>query len=612
MTVTMPFSGSLYPVKDCLTDILVIEGKTLILNAERRVISSGITNPTENTAKNFVFSSMHQSKEERLVVSHGYGYIGEARYYDDFCPNYEVHSNDFQNVMDTTNGTILINDVGFENALTSGFSFTVSGSGITYSGLVNSTKLDGNYYIGLQASGDSILVMQPTISGSDVLNCGRSVFLARLPDDTTPLLNGVGFAFLRQGTALTDDAYKVVVRGGTNSDEYQFTFYVGQMVSSTSIFTGSQSSTRPIHYMNSTHKTSDNYRRLWIVAEWEGSISGTKVNLGYKTYDSNDTIDSVIDNCQRVYETVLMGRGIGDDPYYSTTQPVAWLLNSTNDDDGGLVGIDRIYLEALPSLQKISLYKIPVFKRNTSGNMRPYLNNTMADDGYPPNASINNMSSANPLLYLGIGFRGAYHSYGGGSGDDIATTILKFEEPLASGIVYGSARFCATVRDSTATNKSRLGFSFLRQGSTITSNAYTIKYESKSSTDCQVVLYKGQTYSSDPISPTSTFSGTVIDTSTGVVGAENTDTWIDVRWKADSNANSTEIDVYALIANSNTDNPDRSPGNVDYSLTKILNYVDTTTPYLTTSEAPLVILQSTIDCQMYLRKVELRRFKGWS
>lgn len=613
MVVDFTISGVLERLYDPITGLLVNTGKTLIINPDIPETVAVISH--EGLPSTYVISGAHTSKDEYLVASYSTGFVGEARMQRGFSPTEEVFINNFQNVRGGESSGVILNNIDFEGATYSGLNLTVSGTGITSSGVISGTQLDGDYFVGLQASGDSVLIIEPTTSGNGLI-AGRTVFLSRMPGNSTAGLDGVGFAFLLQSPDITASGYKVVCRSYSDT-ETMVSLYRGQVVSSSSIFTGEAILNRQISYSTLGKRLQDSYRKLWIVVEWDAEEVGTFINIGYKLFEDGDSPELIVEDCHWIAEQIDMGvvsESYSGTPYYTTDQSVRWLLGSTTNTDLGLVGVDDLYLESIYGSSIEALYGLDILARNEeaiSGSIRPYCNNALVSPGYPPEASLNFVSNPNPLLSSNYGYRGVYVTgLGGDVSTDLATIAWQFEGSNASGIQEGAFRVCCQLNYTASDNQSRLGFSFLRQGSGLNDEAYTVRYSSISSQNGQVSVLKGTTYG-DPIGDSTTFSGSSVASAT-VTGSVGIDTWLEVRWRASAALGSTEIDVYAVAADSNLqgDSFDTSPGNVDYELQLVLNYTDTSSPYVTTTTSPVLIAQATASCPLYLRQIELRRSKG--
>lgn len=565
----------------------------------------------------FSLTDVHTSLDTYLIAVSTFGYMGDVALVSGLSPTYEVEVDDFQSPIGIESGTTIISSRDFEDNTVSGFNITISGYTPGQSGIINSSDLEGNYYLGLASSTDAILVASPTITGASGITCGRLIMACRCGISTGFTKSSVGFAFMRQGSDLTSSGYKVVIETGSNSNEYNIKHVVGSVLSATDITStiGTTISTATLEFSSVPQRTV--YRNIWLMVEWESTAERTLINTYHLLYEESQTIDDVKQNAVLDQQLMFTGLSDGGSFYSSTSEPILLLLGSANTSSGS-VGIDVINLEILGSLPEVGLNKLDLFQRNTasgSSSVRPLPLNTIYNDGYSPEGSMNTFpTSSNPLISSnlsiynkpGIGYSGIRVRPLGGTGTDAFFSTFKFRGSGVTDIKYGVARFIVNL--GSGDSRTKVGFSFLRQGSTINSNSYTVELYRNTSNDYRVRLRKGTVYEST-FGDTSDFNGTILSTSSSSSEFFDGDTFaFEIRWRALVSSVAIEVSLGSVSDDLSTF--DTSPGSIDYKLVQLLTYSDSSSPYLTTTESPLFTLRGGNSIDPTLFKYELRKSKS--
>lgn len=588
-----------------------ISGYGLIYNPETYSLENYIN--VTNDSGIYNIEDAHTSLDQYQVAVVSPGYYSESRQYKGMSSTLPLLVENFQEevtIKPSSTGTTIV-DRDFEDATTSGFNIAVSGSGITVSGLVNLTNMQGDYYIGLAASATSMLVAEPTAPEASNLTCGRTIFLMRLPTSTSSANSAVGFAFLRQSSDVASSGYKVFFEATTNS-RISVSFMAGPITSTSDMTAGGNSIFfEQIDYSSNTERDEDRLR--WVVIEWEAGSIGTFINLYSKVYTVGDTIASVKSSAILIVQLLYTGFTSGDAFYTTTSFPVAYLLGSQNTSLGS-VGFDMVYLEQLSSLYQGGLNKLELKYTNSSvssNERRPLFINGLSGDGDPPEGIIlynhlNYLISPEESPYNKAGY--AYHGIRTIASSTPTTGqhgygFFEFRGAEASGITHGVARFALTLGNHALTTFCKVGLAILRQGSAVDSNAYVVEWaiiNTSSLINCKI--RKGQIFSST-LDNVADFQGSILATSSNIT---DRDLWVEIRWKAE--ALRTDIEVLYSPINIRLDGFDTSPGNVDYKLADSVSYTDVSSPYTTTSLAPLIIPRCGLT-ETNIYQIELRKSK---
>lgn len=564
----------------------------------------------------FALTDVHTTLDSYLIAVSNFGYMGDCAMVSGLSPTIPVEVEEFQSARDLSPGTLVINNRDFEDASPSGFTFTVSGHTPGVSGIIVSTGLEGNQYVALSSSTNATLSMIPTISGASGITCGRAIFAGRAAILNGSTKSAFGFAFMRQGSNPSSNGYKVVLETDSNNDQYIIKVNAGQVMSSTDITGTSIGSTMANITLDFSTNAERNLRRnIWLGIEWEAQTSGTLINIYHMFYEDGQTVSDFRQNAVLDRQLYFTGFSDGSLFYNTTSEPVMFILGSEATGNG-LTGLDLITLETLPSLSHKGLNSLELIQNNittTGTSVRPIATNVIYGGGYPPEGSNGSFSnSVNPLMSIpkslygrpGNGYSGIRVRPLGGDATDAYFAIYKFRSVAAAGIKFGVARFILGL--GAGDSRCKFGFSFLRQGSQVNDNAYTVEFFRNGTNNYQARIRKGTVYDST-FGDASDFNGTIQATSSNVGMSDGDWFALEVRWRA--LASSTQIEVLSTVLSGDLITFDTTPGTVDYKLTQRLTFNDSSSPYLTTTEVPLIILRggNAIDPNMY--KYELRKSK---
>jgi hypothetical protein len=606
--VNFPTSGSFF-LRDS-TDGSLASGSLLIINEElglNRVVASGLTT---SGYFDYTIPDAHTSKDLYTVIPFGYGYVGEAYSQAGFSPTVEVIRETYQSVTQVVSGTPIIDSRGFEDFTLSGFNVSVTGSSISASGIINAASMEGSYYIRLNTSSSTGgLFMTPSDPTSSGLASGRMIMLTRNATSNGSQFN-TGFAFWRQGNGLTDQAYKIYLSVPSNTT-YRLNCRTGPLAGTDGIIDTAGSLLWSEDFTFSATGARNARRNIWLMVEWEQQTNGMAYSVYYKFHEAGDTIADVKNKALLLRQQVYYGNASETNYFTTASGSPCWFL-STNQVE---VGMDMFHLESIPALPSVGIYNLNLLERNravgpTEG--RPQIANIrLADSVAPPEGFPNFAGTTNPTVtaaeswigQAGYNFLGLQVSYSVGSdvGDNIYN-LFTFKEPTSSGITHGVFR-AALLNGAVADAK--FGFSFLRQGSAHNSNCYTVEKFRNGTNDHRFRIRKGACFSTT-LDDNANIIGTTLATSSSLSISDNTTVWMEVRWKADSNAGSTFIEV---LYNLNVTQDETSPGVLDYNLTQALTHNDFSAPYLTTSESPMLICMAEGSVfRMY--KHELRRARS--
>lgn len=594
----------------------IVSGALTVIDPESASVVASTSITGSITA--FTITGAHTSKESYLVVPSAFGYSAESKLYEGLSPTIEVYSNDFQVSGTLISGTSILSK-DFEDASTSGLILTVTGAGgITQSGLRYSTNMQSNYYIGLSSSSDNSIVIEPIDNAASGINCGRTIFLARggTAAYSVSTDSAVGVAFLRQDSTITSNCYKVILsRGSVSSGDYNLTLYSGQMTNGSGIIIGTSTSLGIFTITFSNKVVRDPNRLMWICVEWEVLAQGILIRIFYKLYNAADTIEYVKNNLTLVEERIHTGIASGAEYYTTSPGKVAWLLGSDSTSTGD-VGIDCINLEVLDTLKNYGLRSLNLLAVNNSGIPRPIIRNILGGNfNAPPQGSVKNSSTflANPFIppsrsiynKPGCGYTGIRVERTGGSTGDTVYSLFDFSEDIAKSIKNGVCRTCVLMPYLSSLNV-RSGLAVLRQGPSHDSNSYVVELCFTGSATPVLRIRKGQTFSTT-LNNSANLTGSVVATSSALPYTYYGLVWVEVRWVVEPLQ--TKLEVLYSIGNTGYFLYDTSPGTVDYTLKSILTYTDITSPYITTSESPMLILLSTATSAIDLYNCELRKCK---
>lgn len=564
----------------------------------------------------FALTDVHTSLDTYLVAVSNFGYMGDCALVSGLSPTIPIEVEEFQNVKDLSPGTLIIDNRDFEDASPSGFSFVVSGHTPGVSGIIVSTGLEGNQYVALSSSTDATLSMTPTIPAASGVTCGRVIFAARCATLDGFTKSAVGVAFMRQGSNPSASGYKVIVETGASNDQYQIKVCTGQIMSSTDITSAVGTNTASIALDFSTNAERNLRRNIWLGVEWEATASGTLINVYHMLYSDGQTVQDFRNNAVLDRQVYITGSTDGSLFYNSTTEPIMFILGSEAT-GSGLTGVDLITFESLPFLPRKGLNSLETIQTNsavTGSSIRPIATNVIYGGGYPPEGSNGSFSnSINPLMSVpkslygraGSGYSGIRVRPLGGDATDAYFAIYKFRSIASAGIKFGVARFILGL--GAGDSRCKFGFSFLRQGNQVNDNSYTVEFFRAGANNYQARIRKGTVYDS-AFGDTSDFNGTIQATSSSVGMSDGDWFALEVRWRA--LASTTQIEVLSTSLSGDLITFDTTPGTIDYKLSQRLTFTDSSSPYLTTTEVPLIILRggNSVDPNMY--KYELRKSKS--
>lgn len=607
--VKFPTSGTFF-LRDSYTGSLS-SGSLLIINEElglQNTVASGLDTPGSFF---YNLDDPHTSKDSYTLIPFGYGKVGEAYPQSGFSPTIEIKNETFQDIeyLAQTSGSPIIDSRDFEDITLSGFDVLVTGTGITTSGLVNSTSMEGDYFVRLNSSAQSALILTAQDVAASGMLSGRAIMLTRNGTSTSTAIC-TGLAFMRQGNGLTDNAYKIYLSiPATNT--YRLNFNSGALSTTGGNINSGGTSVWTEDLTFSTNALRNASRNIWLMVEWEQKEQGIAYNVYYKYHVAGDTIEDVKNNATLLRQELFTGNATGANYITTPSGSPCWFLSSTSSNE---LGMDMFHLEAISGVQPVGLHGLNLIKKNeevTATQSRPQFSNILMSPGPPtgPEGSPNFGGTINPTVpaedswigVYGYNFLGLQVSYapGGDTGDNIYG-FFTFTEPLASGITHGVFR--TAFLSQAGAGEPKLGLCFLRQGDLYDSDCYVLEKFRNGTNDHRVRIRKGTPFSAT-LNDTADFTGTTLATSALLPSWNDGSTgWIELRWKADQNLNKVDIEILFKVLNS----ADRSPGNLDYNLTQVLTYTDISSPYLTTDYSPMLICKGdTNPFRMY--KFELRR-----
>lgn len=568
----------------------------------------------------FSIPDAHTSKDTYLVAPADYGRVGTISEYGGLSPTDQVHVNTFQWVPNHLEGSgleVISSGTDFEDLTMGNLQVqSIYGSGsVTYSGIRSVAVLDGSAYFASRAASFRTFWLEPTSSGAENLTCGRTVYLAKLPDNTNTNRNGeVGFAFMRQGADPDSFAYKVYTENRSSSTTDRTIAFTKNSISSA---TGDQLSGRGFSVFASNFGYSSNAERvdasaLWMMVEWEVQPSGTIVQVAHQPYNDGDTIESISGTWRPLWQCYDIKNSIE-----STSLKPTWILASRANNAEGDVGIDNVWLYKLDSLPKQGLnsYRIAHYNHQ-GGSGDPLISNYFAGGGSGTPEGWGNSGQRHPLITADqspTGVAGEASGSGlrasrlGGATTDRPSAMFEHIEPTASGITHGVARMIYETGTTSFSSTPRQLFCFMRQGDRWNSNAYYIEFYPNSSSDWRVRLRKGKIFS-DTYDSGADVQGAVLATSATLHTSASTNAWIEVRWEVVS-PSETRIEILHAEVDTSFTTFDASPGNVDYELSQVISYSDITGAYISTSLAPMHVFRC-VNTNSWMKSVELRRAKG--
>jgi hypothetical protein len=596
-------------------------------------VISGVTISAVPITPTGVFLSLSDlvSTKDTYAVSVGaYGLNGESRIFSGMVPTNNVYLDTFQTERSVTSGTQVMY-ADFEGGVVSGCLLVCSGSSITTSGVINSPNMQGSYYADLTAAANSFLLVQPTGTTTSGLTCGRAIWLTRNStySSSTQLTRVPVFALMRQDDTMSSNCYKVALDHVNTSpyNQYAIRLYAENMLTSTSTYTDISTPTNaivsfPISFSSNAVRNTN--RNIWTMVEWQVLPKGVLFNFYYQLYSPTDTIQSVKNSATFIGQIFYTGGASGAN-YYTSASGVAWVL--AVDSNTASVGIDNLSLESLTSLPQLGINSLDVLEREQpSSPTRPLIQLTPFASGiYPPEGILNTSAIAtqNPFtlpasgLY-GIGGNGyqlRLTKVGGNASDD-CMTAFDFRQSTASGITKGTMRVAFQMTTLWHSNSycPKLGLVFLRQGSALNSNSYALTIENNGAASSWVAnLRKGATYPLTPIN-TSDFTGSVLATTSNLFSTYQ-NVCVEVRWNVYSPSR-TDIEVFFTPLNTNFSTfYESSPGSVESEFTTVLSYSDLSSPYITASASPLLILTNrdysgiSIGAGLEVYQLELRSSK---
>lgn len=580
----------------------------VILNEEiMSVLYSGVSS---SGIFDFNFEDMHTSKDSYIVAPASFGYLGQSVPMSDFSPTEECLFEDFQNSKYLVSGTELLYK-DFEDISLDGISATFTGTGvISISGIYNSSDIEGDYYFALNGTNTNNAVITSTDTTTTGISCGRIGVLGMNGISTSTETQTVGVAFLKQGPSITDNAYKLMLVPQTDGT-YTLSFCVGQLGSTSGGFnTGTEIWSESIDFGGYFFR--NNLRNIWLMVDWEVVSKGLLMNVYIAPYTDGDTVGSLKEKAVLIRQDVYTGYLTGSDLYTTSSYGVSWFICQN---ESTTLGVDMLLLESLTELPKVGLHRFEILERNidtASGSTRPYITNILQNPGVPPVMSVietsrNNLISSNRSLYgkYGYGYSGIYNKYlSWQTASDSSIAIFTTENDIkTSGILHGVCRIAGFL-DTMSTVSSKIGFSFLRQGTAVNDNCYTAVIYNSSS-NLYVQIRKGTVYDSS-FGDTSDFNGTVVATSSSINSNMNLPFWIEIRWKVGTSSVTVEV-LYTELSKV-VRNIDSSPGNIDYKLSSVLTYTDSSSPYLTSSTFPLVSIRGNYYSP-FIHQVEIRKQK---
>jgi len=633
-------SSGTYRISSKDVDASAIPTRLAIFNTE----TGGLVSITGGVGTvNFTIPDAHPSLDTYYLAPTASGYLGECSLYSGLSPTTEVFSSNFIPVTQSS-GTLLFSR-DFEDALPSGFNFTLSNSGnMTQSGVVSGAKqLEGSYYLGLTATFTAGIFAEPTNASLSGITSGRASFVSKVGTATTSG-HTTAFVFMRQSPGITGSGYKVAIAPSVlGTDKVSIGIYAGTISDSNGQVNGQIANSNTVFSSEldwSTNALRNADNRLWTVIEWQVLAKGTLFKLYTCSYATGDTYTSIRSKLNFLGEAFWTGGTSGIALYSTTTEKVAWALTS-NSTTLGQVGVDLLTVESLTTLPDEGINALTIFDTNTdvsANQCRPVIRRTAYNpvgalegpvyanrqgvpliDGFGPFVTLAN-STYNKK---GSGPGGLEIFRSGGISGDFATVVYGFKPPTASGIKVGVFRACIQMSSTNSTSRpqQRFGFSFMRQSNALNASSYVVELVPNATANTfNFRIRKGATTAAT-ISDNTDFTGTILATGTDILDINNSNNsvrsgfvWVEIRWRALTSKTQIEC-LYCpvLTTPDNSEYPiDSSPGPMDYRLVTQLTYEDVVSPLLTTSESPLVFnRQSDQSGTVFNRiaSIELRRAK---
>lgn len=623
MVVTFTNSGTILLPSSQLRNT-TNSGVYSIYNLDTNSIVSSGTYSNSSPIISYNMSNMHNSNDNFYVGFGGFGCIGEGRVVKGLGATDPILVEDFNGSYEPLSGTQILYQ-NFESGTASGFTVSGFGTGATSSGVLTDNTLEGSYCLGIQATNTASIYAIPTDPTTSGMLSGRTIFLVRgvtENDVTTRRPNGIGFAFLRQGSGISSNAYKVYFNHEYQSgnSQYRIALTYGQLGNGSNGSldnTGTIIDTHVLEYSSSSAANlRDSLRNNWLIVEWEVDTTyepSVKIGVYHKVYELGDTYDSVRKTATLLMQRVYVGDTDGVGLYTTTTEPVCWIASTTN---SMRTAMDCIYLENIPNVTNSGLFnkKLLAFKGNDVTGEPTYrfnainylINNGVATGPQGSYKTTANLLVTNPFISSNISKYGvAGYGYSGlvrrNFGNNPFLSFL-INDPNSSNIKQGVFRLALK-----STN-SRTSFSFLCQGPLFSDNCYTIDHYRSGTNDYRVRIRKGENVSS-PYDNTFSQGGTILGTSSQLTGCnDGTVIWLEFRWKAGTS--STDFEIRYVLATTSLIYFDSSPGTIDTKLTSILSITDSASPYINTTNLPYITLMGNGADYPSVYKIELRKTRS--
>lgn len=503
--------------------------------------------------------------------------VGELVLVEDFQPP-SVSGIDL-----TTTGDILYNGINFESVsdltdfTTSGINGPASSSGIISPGLVGTASL------GLFSSVNTpVYFVSTNLTSSSGIKHGRCIFIAQHTDNSdddqcivfNPIAgsNGQDFVGVRLRKNLSD-AHNIDIVAITSSTQSALT------TASPRRFGYSLSTrTARLQYSNST--IANNNRIRWWCIDWDYKEDGTGrpfliIDVYTLVYTNGDTI---ADFKQNAYPLFQVGFDLpnGWSGFNNSFQPSLIFRTNNNHSEAALV--DLFYLEKFNNLNNnFGLHKFTYDQNQTQtveinllnqqvGNTSAssegiYLNQT---DG--TNSQHKNYINTASLDYFGQdggGFQGVKPVSNQFSPQVFNAMYLPNTENITQGVI----RFLHRKYEDR-----QILVYFLRNGAISANDHYSIRTNNTNfGTTMNVRLYKG--------------TSRVVSVTVSAFNHEPL--WIEMRWKANTLVNTTEIETLYGSVDQALVTFDK-PFSIFSKLTSVFTYTDTISPKLTGPE-PIAI-----------------------
>lgn len=582
----------------------------------------------------------HTSKDEYLVSLSDYGKIGTLSMYSGLSPTEEVFVEDFtwsSRIKDEPGKQVLLSGVDFEslNLELEGIreERRIGSTTVVYSGIRVSQELEGNAYFALRAgsSSDVGLYIEPTVSGADDMNAGRMIFLAKNPSNPDGGEQGeIGFAFMRQSTAINADGYCFGVFTNFSSTNFDHRLNRGEINDPAGFDLDEGFDIVGGTNINwNTPEARVSGHRMWYMLEWDAfDQDNVLIQFSFQNYEDGDSIESIQDTWKPFYQTLD-----SQSPFTTTSETPIWILLSKDNQAGGDIGVDQLYLEKLASgtLQTGGLGNWKVIHTNNAAYTTRYsrINNVgqYAFNELPANDDRNALPAFfginNPLVPAeeslvgldGKGFSGLeFISIPNDvSVSNRAHSILEPRGENLTGITKGVVRVCVRFDGGVGDLGHEFAIGIMRQGDQPNSDQYTVLLLDAGSDQYQIRLRKGPMINNMNISGQriSNSSATQLSSSSTLYTTENTPIWMEVRWEYNPQTGFTTVEVLYEPAVEDFDPVDTSPGNVDSRLTQVLSYTDISSPYTSTTLAPSFYISHAFSGgeRTRLYQCEIRRAK---